>query len=230
MKIKDFSIERYFAKYEFTAKYLLSSSDCDGYSMQSILDMASAEDKESWDQLKLGYTETKGNPFLRELVTQQYSQIHAENILVMSPGEANFCLMNVLLEKGDEVICMAPMYQSLYQVASSIGCEVSFWEPEADSEWYYSPQTLSKLVSAKTKLIIVNFPHNPTGYMPSLADWLAIIEIARKYNITLFSDEMYRSLVQNPADEIPAACDLYENAVSLWGMSKTFGLAGLRIG
>jgi aspartate/methionine/tyrosine aminotransferase len=138
--------------------------------------------------------------------------------------------MNVLLQNGDNVICMSPMYQSLYQVAESLGCTISFWEPEPESAWYYSPSALRKLITKRTKLIVVNFPHNPTGYIPAMDDWNEIIRIARENNLVLFSDEMYRSLVYDEKDEIPAACDLYENAVSLWGMAKSFGLAGLRIG
>jgi aspartate/methionine/tyrosine aminotransferase len=150
--------------------------------------------------------------------------------LVASPGEANFVLMNVLLEQGDEVICMAPMYQSLYEVAQSIGCKIVFWEPDNQVDWYYNPMQLEALVTPKTKLIIVNFPHNPTGYLPSLEDWERIIAIARNRDIFLFSDEMYRGLVHDVRDEIPAACDRYHNAISLWGMAKSFGMAGLRIG
>lgn len=230
MKIKDFAIERYFAKHEFTAKYLLSSSDSDGFPMQYVLDLASAEERKSWDDLKLGYTETKGAPMLRNAIARQYETIEPDNVLVLSPGEANFSLMNVLLDKGDDIIVMSPIYQSLYQVAESIGCSISFWEPELANPWYYDPSRLQKLITKRTKLIIVNFPHNPTGYLPSAGDWNAIISIARENGLVLFSDEMYRSLVYDPKDEISAACDLYENAVSLWGMAKSFGLAGLRIG
>jgi aspartate/methionine/tyrosine aminotransferase len=230
MKIEDFKIERYFAKYEFAAKYLLSSSDCDGFSLNCMLDLASEEELKSWNELKLGYTETKGAPALRSAIAKHYHSIGIDNLLVLSPGEANFCLMNVLLERGDEVICMSPMYQSLYQVAESIGCTISFWKPEDDINWYYGPAQLRKLITPKTKLIIVNFPHNPTGYLPSITDWNEIIDIARANNIVLFSDEMYRLLSHDPNNQIPPACDLYENAVSLWGMSKSFGLAGLRIG
>lgn len=230
MRIKDFAIERYFAKHEFTAKYLLSSSDCDGFPLQYVLDLASAAERRTWDDLKLGYTESKGAPFLRTAIAGQYENMTPDNVLVVSPGEANFSLMNVLLDKGDEVICMAPIYQSLYQVAESVGCNISFWEPEPDSGWYYDPSRLRKLITRRTKLIVVNFPHNPTGYLPSPGDWNTIIGIARENGLVLFSDEMYRSLVYDPADAIPAACDLYENAVSLWGMAKSFGLAGLRIG
>src|ERR1700759_5557244 len=117
MNIEDFKIERYFARYEFAAKYLLSSSDCDGYSLKYILDLASAGELERWETQTFGYTETKGSPALRTAITKHYQSIGIHDLLVLSPGEANFCLMNVLLEKGDEIICMSPMYQSLYQVA-----------------------------------------------------------------------------------------------------------------
>lgn len=230
MNIDDFKIERYFAKYEFAAKYLLSSSDCDGYSLKYVLDLASADELESWETQKFGYTETKGAPALRSAITQHYQSVNTDDLLVLSPGEANFCLMNVLLEKGDEVICMAPMYQSLYQVAESLGCNIVFWEPEKEGDWYYDPAKLKELITKKTKLIIVNFPHNPTGYLPSAGDWAEIINIARDNNLYLFSDEMYRLLIADPANDIQPACEVYENAISLWGMSKSFGLAGLRIG
>ncbi|MBB6271726.1 aspartate/methionine/tyrosine aminotransferase [Pedobacter cryoconitis] len=231
MKIKEFAVERYFAQYEFTAKYLLSSSDCDGYPMEFVLNLASAEEKERWNNLKLGYTETRGSLELREAIQQHYRTIELDEIIVSSPGEANFILMNVVLSKGDHVICMAPMYQSLYEIAKSLETDISFWEPDQQQQdWYYDPAGLEKLIRPETKLIIVNFPHNPTGFSPSRVDYQRIIEIARKHNLILFSDEMYRFLDHNPKETLDSACDLYENAVSLWGTAKTFGLAGLRLG
>jgi aspartate/methionine/tyrosine aminotransferase len=231
MNIKDFAVERYFAKYEFTAKYMLSSSDCDGYSMRYVLDLASKEEKEQWDNLKLGYTETVGSEPLRHAIKQHYTTIGMHEIVVSSPGEANFAFMNVLLAAGDHVICMSPMYQSLYQVAKDLGCSVSFWQPEnIDNSWHFNPDDLKKLITAKTKLLVINFPHNPTGFSPNLSDFKAIMDIARQNGIVVFSDEMYRFLQHNDAETLPSACDLYENAVSLWGTAKTFGLAGLRLG
>lgn len=231
MNIKDFAVERYFARYEFTAKYLLSSSDCDGFPMKYILDLASSEEMEHWQNLKLGYTETRGSESLRNAIIQHYENIRFNNVIVCSPGEANFALMNTTLKRGDHVICMTPMYQSMYQVAKSIGCKLIFWKPTvANKQWYYDPSDLEKLITAKTKLIVVNFPHNPTGYSPSASDLNTIISIARKSGITLFSDEMYRFLTFNPDSEINSLCDLYENAVSLWGTAKSFGLGGLRLG
>ncbi|MFM9075182.1 MAG: aminotransferase class I/II-fold pyridoxal phosphate-dependent enzyme [Bacteroidota bacterium] len=231
MKITDFSVERYFARYEFTAKYMLSSSDCDGFAMRDVLAMASPEELGQWDNLRLGYTETVGSESLRIAIRQHYRTIGMDEIVVSSPGEANFALMNVLLEAGDHVVCMAPMYQSLYQVAKDLGCAVSFWSPEiAGGKWYYDPDDLKKLITARTKLIIINFPHNPTGYSPGIGEFTAIMDIARREGIMVFSDEMYRLLHHDQRETLPSACDVYENAISLWGTAKTFGLAGLRLG
>jgi len=230
MKISDFKLERYFAKYEFCTKYLLSSSDCDGYAMSYVLSCAGQEELDLWNNLKLGYTDSAGSRFLREAIAEQYCEMTVDNILVSSPGEANFSFMNVFLKPGDEVICMRPAYQSLYQVAESLGCRVKFWEVRQQGSAYsFELEDLEPLITSKTRLLIVNFPHNPTGYSPSLPQLKAMVDLAREHNIFIFSDEMYFQLC-NPEERIPAVCDLYENALSLWGMAKSFGLAGLRFG
>ncbi len=229
MKIKPFKLEQYFAKHEFSSKYLLSSSDCDGLPLDYVLGCADASQLELWNGLKLGYTESKGLPLLRESIACHYKTIGAEEVLVLSPGEANFIFMNVALDKGDHVICMSPMYQSLYQVAESVGCDISYWKPDT-SNWHYATDDLRALMTNKTKALILNFPHNPTGFIPTKAELNEIVALARKNNLLIFSDEMYFELVHDSGNNIPAMCDLYENAISLWGMAKSFGLAGLRIG
>ena len=105
---------------------------------------------------------------------------------------------------------------------------VALVKPE--NQWYYDPEDLKQLITSKTKLIVINFPHNPTGYSLTPAEFKQITEIAQQNNILLFSDEMYRFLHHDTDQQLPSACDLYENAISLWGTAKTFGLAGLRLG
>src|SRR4051812_27592942 len=97
MKIQPFKLERYFDKYEFKTQYLLSSSDCDGYSLEYVLECADSSERELWDTLKLGYTESQGSPMLRKTIAKQYRNIDESEVLVLSPGEANFILMNVAL-------------------------------------------------------------------------------------------------------------------------------------
>ena len=77
---------------------------------------------------------------------------------------------------------------------------------------------------------MINFPHNPTGFLPSEEEFLELIDICRKKNIFLFSDEMYRLTNNDGSSAYPSAAQVYDNAISLFGVSKTFGLPGLRIG
>lgn len=230
MKIAPFALERYFAKYEFSAQHLLSSSDCEALSLAELLAMADAETTRLWEELKLGYTETPGHPLLRETIAEIYTGIDAENILVMAPEEGIFLLMHALLEPGDHVVCAFPVYQSLHEVARAIGCEVSPWEPDEEHGWWFDVELLGEKIQANTKLVVVNFPHNPTGHIPPQEDFEATVDLARRQGVYLLSDEMYRFLEIDRGSTLPAACELYDRAFSLFGLSKTFGLPGLRIG
>lgn len=230
MSLKPFKLERYFAAYEFSVNYLLSSSDCDGLLQRGLLELADNETRKLWDDLTLGYTESLGHPLLREEIANMYRSVNADDCLVVVPEEGILLAVNSILEKGDHGICTFPGYQSLYEIAESLGCEITKWKPEESKGWRFDPDFLESQIKANTKLVIVNFPHNPTGYLPSRQDFLRIVDIARKHDLYLFSDEMYRYLEYNPEDRLPSACELYEKAVSLFGMSKTFGLAGVRIG
>jgi aspartate/methionine/tyrosine aminotransferase len=230
MEIKPFKLERYFAEYEFSVKYLLSSSDCDGLVQAELLKLADTETMKLWDGLKLGYTESLGHPLLREEIAGMYQGISPNDCLIITPEEGIFIAMNAVLEKGDHIICTFPGYQSLYEIAESMVCEITKWYPDEKDGWRFDPGFLEQQIKPNTKLIIVNFPHNPTGYLPPKEDFQRIIDIARKHGIYLFSDEMYRYLELNEVDRLPSACEVYEKALSLFGMSKTFGMAGARIG
>jgi aspartate/methionine/tyrosine aminotransferase len=230
MEIAPFELERYFGKYEFSARYLLSSSDCESLSLAELLSMADAEMRDSWEQLKLGYTDSWGHPLLREEIASIYQGVDQHDVLVVVPEEGIFLLMHALLEAGDHVVCTFPGYQSLYEVARSIGCEVSTWQPDESRGWYFSIEDLGELIRANTKLVVVNFPHNPTGFVPTRNEFIDLVELVRDRGAYLLSDEMYRFLEVEPGTTLPAACELYERAFSLFGLSKSFGLPGLRIG
>ena len=230
MKIQSFKLERYFAKYEFSAKYLLSSSDCESLTQREVLALADEETKSLWNNLKLGYTESQGLPLLREEISKLYQNASIEDILVVAPEEAIFITMNSILNKGDHNICTYPGYQSLYEIARAIGCEVTKWLPDEEIGWRFDPNFLIDNMKPNTKLIVCNFPHNPTGYLPPSKDFTTIINIAKEHEIHLFSDEMYRFLEYDTKDRLPSASDMYDKGISLFGMSKTFGMPGVRLG
>jgi aspartate/methionine/tyrosine aminotransferase len=230
MQLPVFELERYFARHEFTAPYLLCSSDCESVTIQDLLSLE-PDATEAFQQLSLGYTETAGSPQLRAEIAHSYQQIQPEQLLVCAGAEeAIFLFMNGVLNPGDHLIVHVPAYQSHHEIARAIGCEVSAWAAREANGWALDLDELRQLIRPQTRAIVVNCPHNPTGYVMHPAEQQALIAIARQHNLFLFSDEIYRFLEQNPADTLPAACDLYENAVSLSGLSKTYGLAGLRIG
>ncbi|MDB9526601.1 aminotransferase class I/II-fold pyridoxal phosphate-dependent enzyme [Oscillatoria sp. CS-180] len=230
MKLPAFKLERFFAKYEFKAPYLLSSSDCEAMTIEELLSLE-PDATQRFHQTWLGYTETQGNPELRQVIAQTYQTIGIENTLVHAGAEeAVFIFMNVALQPGDHLIVHFPCYQSHSSIAQSIGCEVSWWMSREADSWELDLDWLRGAIQPNTKAIVINCPHNPTGYVMSRAKLEELIVICRKHKLLLFSDEVYRFLEYRDEDTLPAACDLYENAVSLGVMSKAYGLAGLRIG
>jgi aspartate/methionine/tyrosine aminotransferase len=225
-----FALERYFARYEFNAEYLLSCSDCEAFTLAELLQYAKPEIMKLWENLKLGYTETMGHPRLRKSISDIYEDLEEDNIMVAVPQECIFLTMNTILESGDHVICTFPAYQSLHEVARSIGCDVTLWNPDEERDWHFDIQWLQENIHENTRLVIVNFPHNPTGHIPLKEDFQNLVDMLREKNIYLFSDEMYRFLEVEKGSTLPPACDLYEKGFSMSGLSKTFGLPGLRIG
>lgn len=230
MQIPPFHLERYFAKYEFSARYLLSSSDCEALSMHELLGMADAQMQDLWSQLKLGYTESWGHPLLREEIANLYERIDPASVLTVVPEEGIYLLMRALLQPGEHMICTYPGYQSLYEIARSIGCEVSNWEPDEEQGWKFSISDLENALRPNTRLVVMNFPHNPTGFVPSEEEFTSMVDLASRQGAYILSDEMYRFLEVKPGTTLPAACDLTKHAISLFGLSKSFGLPGLRIG
>ncbi len=228
-----FKLERYFAQYEFAVKYLLSASDCEALGMRELLAMADAECLGLWEQLQLSYTESQGLPQLREEISLQYPQLSAEHVLILAPEEGIFIAMNTLLAPGDHMIAIAPAYQSLHAIATSRGVHVSSWHVRpTESGWHLDMDELAGMITSGTKLLVVNFPHNPTGYLPTPGEFSAIMSVAEKHGLRVFSDEMYRMLEYDTQQRLPSICTLpgHERAVVLSGMSKSFALPGLRIG
>jgi aspartate/methionine/tyrosine aminotransferase len=226
---RPFALERYFARFEFTTRYLLSSSDCEAFTLPELLDLAEPADRDAYQHLKLGYTESNGLPQLRELVAQQLS-VSPDDVVIAAPEEAIYLIMRSLLRPGDRIIVTFPGYQSLYELATSIGCQVERWMPEEmDQGWRFDPEALAALLQPGVRAIVVNFPHNPTGALLDAGEWQRVQTIAERAGAYLISDEMYRGLEHGSA-RLPPAVSAGGRSVSIGGLSKSYGLPGLRIG
>ncbi len=230
VRIAPFAIERYFARYEFDLPHLLSSSDCEPWTLAEALAMADPQCRAMWDGLTLGYTESPGLTLLRREIAGMYETVVQEQVIEVVPEEGIFLAMQAILEPGDHVVAAFPAYQSLYALAESIGCEVSRWQPAEADPWRFDVADLRGLMRSATRLVVFNAPHNPTGFLPTREEFASVVGVARDAGAWLFSDEMYRYLERDPSRRLPAAVDLYARAVTLSGMSKAFSMPGVRVG
>ena len=230
MQMPPFKLERYFAKYEFNVDYVLCCSDCESLAIRDLLAFE-ADAAERFQQHWLGYTQSMGSPSLRSQICRLYRDIQPEQVLVHTGAEeAIFLFMHAVLSAKDHVIVHWPCYQSLAEVARSIGCRVSLWKAREKNGWALDLEELRRNIQPNTRAIVINCPHNPTGYLMPSNEFQEVSRLAQENGIILFSDEVYRESEFREEDRLPAACDFGEHAVSLGVMSKTYGLPGLRIG
>lgn len=225
-------LERFFGQWEFDVDYVACASDVDGYPMRELLDLADTESLALWEGLELGYTDTAGHPLLREAIADQYTKTEADGVTVCGGGaaEALFLIVNALLGPSDHAVVIWPAFESLHRIAPALGAEFTPVPLDPDHGWRLDLDAVRRALRPTTRALFINFPHNPTGALPSRAEFEALVALGTEAGVTVVSDEVYRYLEFEPGATLPAACDLDEQAVSVGVMSKAYALAGLRIG
>lgn len=231
MKYPEFKLETYFATREFSAPYNLCASDVETHTMNEVLQMADEETLGLWNQLELNYTEPKGLPeLLREISYIYGPNISDENVLCFAGAEEGiYCMAQVLLKPTDHAIVITPCYQSLESLPASI-CSITKVSLKFQEQWKIDINAIKEAIKPNTKLLVINFPHNPSGALIAKEEQKELIQLARKHDLWIFSDEVYRLLEFNITDRLMPIASVYEKGISLSVMSKAYGLAGLRIG
>lgn len=208
----------------------MTASDAETVKLADLLAISSLEDVAAFQDLRLGYTETRGAPDLRQEIARTYQRRNDDEILCFAGAEEGiFATLTSLLEKDSHAIVVLPAYQSLEAIPHSI-CETTGISLVPDGEWRLDLDRLADAIRPETRVIIINFPHNPTGALLPEAELRELVEICSKRGIWLFSDEAYRPLGPTGGRQLPQVADLYERGISLGVMSKAYGLPGLRIG
>ncbi len=233
MKIARFATEHFFAKYEFTTPYQLCNSDCETVRVDELLQMAGVS-LADFGRLSLGYTESAGNPLLRQAIAESYTQVKADEVIELgTPIEGIYLAARAALNLGDEVVALCPAYDALINMFEHVvgAGNVKRWRFKPGlTQWELDFDELETLITAQTKMVVVNFPHNPTGFLPSRPQLDQLINTVNKHGLILFCDEMYFGLVHTGTPSIPSVADLCPRSVVLSGLSKTYGLPGLRSG
>lgn len=228
--MKLFETEDYFGRYEFSQPYMLAASDCDHVFIAELIRLGGGS-LEEFARLPLGYTTMEGHAALRSAISTQYRTVTPDQVLVLgAPIEGIYTVMRTLLAPGDRAVVLAPAYDALLNLPEEITGSVTRWDLQiADGRWRLDLDQLGKLLPG-ARLLAINFPHNPTGFLPTGDELDEIVSLCRCHGVTLFSDEMYRGLEYPPTATLPSVADLDETAITLSGASKSLGLPGLRLG
>ena len=240
MRINPFKIERWFAKYEFQAKYNIAESCANPLTMEEIMSM-DVDFKKTLTEMsreilnfKFGYTESNGTPNLRKRIQENfypYADFEKNILVTMGASEANYLILQNLIEPGDEVIAQLPSYNQHYEVPRALGAKVKFWELKEEKQWSQDLEDLRPLLSKHTKLVIITNPHNPTGSILDKKDLQDLIDLAEEFDFYILSDEVFKGLNLFGKDTSHRAFNLNsQRVISVSDMSKAFALSGLRLG
>lgn len=228
--LPDFRLETHFAKWEFSARYHMTASDAESMSLPELLEHANDADRDAFETMRLGYTETFGAPDLREAIAATYAAQAAKNVLCFAgASEGIFAANTVLLDKDSHAIVVTPNYQSHETLPIAI-CEATGVPLDPNDAWSLDIDRVAAAIRPNTRLLTINFPHNPTGTILPLDRYHALVELCRKHGIWILHDEIFNGLGPNDAQHLPFIADVYERGLSLGVMSKSYGLPGLRVG
>lgn len=233
MKIRDFGVEIWMNKYETKCELNLAETCVESLTVAELLDMSGINDiGEQLKPLKLTYGEIEGSMRLRSLVAALYEKQKLDNVVITHGAiGANALVHQTLVERGDRVISVLPTYQQHYSIPESIGADTQILKLTEATAFLPDLEELKKLATPGTKLIAINNPNNPTGSLMDRAYLTRIVEIARACGAWILCDEVYRGTDQEGDLGMTASiADLYEKGISTGSMSKTYSLAGLRLG
>ena len=230
MEIKEFMVERWLNTFELGAHYNLAETDAKPFTLEELLSLGDRERLlEDFLAIKLGYNPTTGSEDLRQTISRLYQSVTPEEVLVTNGAiEADFLLANVLVEPGDTVIVQFPAYQVLYSVAEARGARVKRWTMDLDKGYRPDLDQLAELIDDRTKLVVINTPHNPTGAVISREDLETILGWAEERASGLVRRGLPRpGLWGGPAAlarDLSPGPSVWEHVQNLWPLGPAAGL------
>src|SRR5687768_16174517 len=182
-----------------------------------------------YDNKKYHYTEIPGIPQLRLEISKKFSNIRPEHVSVTPGGRfVVFSAITSLLKSGDELINIEPSWPAYKECADFIGAKTRVLKTTLEDKWVPNLKVLENLININTKMIIINYPNNPTGKILDSHLMEKIVSIAREYNLYILSDEVYSDYSFVKYNSI---LDYqYDKSIMVSSFSKTYGMTGFRVG
>jgi aspartate/methionine/tyrosine aminotransferase len=229
MKFIPFELERWQSTWENRVRFNLSESGVHPLTIQELLGLAGASAMPLLD-VRLGYSQSNGTDLLRERIAALYPGAAPDQILVTTgSSEANFVTCWRLLEPGDKVAMMMPNYLQSWGLAQNFGAQVRPFQLHEKEGWEPYAEEIRTAIAPGTKLVVVTNPHNPTGHVLSDAMRKVIIERSAEVGAWLLADEVYQG-AERDGNTTPSFWGSYDKTIVVNGLSKAYGLPGLRIG
>ncbi len=225
-----FHMERMFSRLEKEVKYNLSESGVHPVLLRELVDRENGYLQSLLDT-DLNYPHTNGIPKLRQNIARLYQGGTPENVLVtVGAIEANYLVLKTLLAAGDEIVVMLPNYMQIWGLAKNHGLALKTFHLREETGWTPDLAELESMVTARTRLIAVCNPNNPTGCVLSESEMDAIINIADRVGSWILADEVYAGAERLTDEETPSFYGRYDKVLVTGSLSKAYGLPGLRIG
>jgi len=221
-------LEEWMRDYYFETEIDIGSSGVESYSLGEIRELLGITYAEL-DGIVFNDGQTLGGFGLRKAVAERYGDGDPERVIAThGSSEAIFLIMTALLRPGDEIVVLDPCYQQLFAIAEAIGCRVKAWPLRFANRFAPDLEEAKRLINPRTRMVVVNFPHNPTGASLSPEEQKELVEAAASVNAYLVWDAAFAELTYN-GPPLPEPVQ-FEHAISIGTLSKAFGLPGLRVG
>ena len=229
LRLPEALLEEWMREFYFAVDLDLGSSGVQDYSIAELRRIAGIDHGEV-DAMVLHDSRTLGGPGLRRALAERFLDGDPSRVIATHGStEANFLIMQALLKPGDEVLVLEPIYQQLRAVAEAIGCRLRGWPLRSEAGFRPDVEEGASLIGPKTRMVVVNFPHNPTGVSLSREEQRALISAAERHGAYLVWDAAFAELVYD-GEPLPEPILEYDRAVSMGTLSKAYGLPGLRLG
>ncbi|MGU3543570.1 pyridoxal phosphate-dependent aminotransferase [Methylobacterium sp. A52T] len=225
-----FALAAYLDRWSGSAHHALAASDSEPLTLAALLRLAGPEDRRRWRRADLGYADPRGAAWLRATVAARYRRLEADDVLISAGAqEAVTCVLSALLGPADHAVVVVPIYQPSELVVTRL-CAADGVALRPDRNWPLGLDRLAAAIRPNTRLVLMNFPNSPTGAALDRATLDGLIDLCRRHGLWLVNDEVYRQTDRDPERAVPPVVDLYERGISINGLSKGFGLPGLRVG
>ena len=227
MQLKPFLLDLWLDSYEHDIEYNLASSEGPRWTVNAVLELAGEEERQRFLNHELVYGRPAGAEGLREAIAEMHD-VSAECVQIMTgASEALVVLMWLAAEPGANVILPRPGYAPFSALPQSLGIETRFYGIRKENNFSVDIEEIMKFADARTKLIMVNSPHHPTGATMSDVELDRLHEFSSARGIQLVSDEVYQPIYHGR--ETKSASRLAQATV-IHDFSKAFALPGVRTG